>query len=79
MTTFGASTWTFTCVKVVYSFFFFLKKTLVSLFLNTFFLKYFTIIIGAISKTTYVLKLSQDPSAKIIKYQIKIKIKIFSI
>ena len=38
-----------------------------------FFLKYFTIIIGAISKTTSVLKLSQDPSAKNIKYQIKIK------
>ena len=48
------------------------------LFLNSFFffLKYFTVIIGAISKTTSVLKLSQDPSAKNIKCQIKIKIKI---
>ena len=56
-------------------------KTLVNLFLNTFFffLKYFTIIVGAISKTTSVLKLSQDPSAKNIKCHIKIKIKIFSI
>ena len=43
------------------------------------FLKYFTIIIGAIGKTTSVLKLSQDPSAKNIKCQIKTKIKIFSI
>ena len=42
-------------------------------------LKYFTITIGAISKTTSVLKLSQDPPAKNIKCQIKIKIKIFSI
>ena len=40
---------------------------------------YLTIIKGAIGKTTSVLKLSQDPSAKNIKCQIKIKIKLFSI
>ena len=36
------------------------------------------ITVGAISKTTSVLKLSQDHSAKNIKCQIKIKIEIFS-
>ena len=58
---------------------FYVPLYMVNLFLNTFFLKYFTIIIGAINKTTSVLKLSEDPSAKNIKFQIKIKIKIFPI